>query len=399
MLVAFRDHVRAQLDELERAGLTKHEQVVTTAQRTHVRLADGREVLNLCANDYLGLAGHPAVLAAARAALEERDAGMASVRFICGTQEAHRELERRLAGFLRCEDAILLPSVFDANGGLFAALLGERDAVVSDELDHASVIDGIRLCRARRLRYANCDLAKLEARLRACREEGARHVLIATDGVFSMDGRIAPLAEICDLAQRYDAVVMVDDSHAMGFVGAEGRGTPELTGTLGRVDLLTGTLGAALGAASGGYVAGSRDVVALLRQLARPYLFSNAIASPVVAASLCALDLIERDPELRAALWRNTDRFRAGIEALGLWVLGERHPIVPILLGDARLAAEFAARLLARGVYAVSFSHPVVSHDAARIRVQISAVHEPSELDRALEAFAAVARELGVISA
>jgi glycine C-acetyltransferase len=398
VLATFHDDVRSRLDELEQAGLTKREHVIASAQGAHVRLEGGRELLNMCANNYLGLADHPEVVAAARAALEQRGFGMASVRFICGTQDGHRELERRLAELLRSEDAILFPSAFDANGGLFEALLDEGDAIVSDQLNHASVIDGIRLCRARRLRYANRDMAQLEAHLRDCRADAAvRHVLIATDGVFSMDGTIAPLAEICELAERYDALVMVDDSHATGFVGAEGRGTPELTGALGRVDVVTGTLGKALGGASGGFVAASADVVALLRQRARPYLFSNAVAPPVVAASLRALELVEQAPELREALWRNADRFRAGLAELGLWVIGDRHPIVPVMLGDAHLAGEFADALLERGIYAVGFSFPVVPRDAARIRVQLSAAHAPEDVERALEAFGDVARELRVV--
>ncbi|HYV16576.1 MAG TPA: glycine C-acetyltransferase [Conexibacter sp.] len=398
MIEAFRTHLRAQLDEIERSGLTKRERVIASAQDATVTLLDGREVLNMCANNYLGLADHPEVLAAARAALEERGAGMASVRFICGTQDRHRELEQQLAAFLGCEDAILFPSAFDANGGVFETLLGKEDAVVSDALNHASIIDGIRLCRAQRLRYANRDLDELEARLREAREGGARHVLIATDGVFSMDGLIAPLREICDLADRYEALVMVDDCHATGFLGASGRGTHEHAGCADRVDVLTGTLGKALGGASGGYVAGAHEVVALLRQRARPYLFSNAVAPPVVAASRRALELAAEDPELRRRLWDNTTRFRAGLDALGLTVLGDVHPITPVLLGDAHVAGRFAERLLDHGIYAVAFSYPVVPHETARIRTQLSAAHTPEQLDRAVAAFGAVARELELIA-
>jgi len=398
VIEAFRTHLRAQLDEIERSGLTKRERVIASAQDATVTLLDGREVLNMCANNYLGLADHPEVLAAARAALEERGAGMASVRFICGTQDRHRELEQQLAAFLGCEDAILFPSAFDANGGVFETLLGKEDAVVSDALNHASIIDGIRLCRAQRLRYANRDLDELEARLREAREGGARHVLIATDGVFSMDGLIAPLREICDLADRYEALVMVDDCHATGFLGASGRGTHEHAGCADRVDVLTGTLGKALGGASGGYVAGAHEVVALLRQRARPYLFSNAVAPPVVAASRRALELAAEDPELRRRLWDNTTRFRAGLDALGLTVLGDVHPITPVLLGDAHVAGRFAERLLDHGIYAVAFSYPVVPHETARIRTQLSAAHTPEQLDRAVAAFGAVARELELIA-
>jgi glycine C-acetyltransferase len=398
MFETVRDQFQSELDEIASAGLVKHERVIASAQGAHVTLADGRRLLNLCANNYLGLANHPAVLAAARGALGERGYGMASVRFICGTQDIHRRLEQRISEFLGCEDTILYSSCFDANAGLFETLLGEADAIISDALNHASIIDGVRLCKARRLRYGNRDLDELEAQLRLAREEGAREVVIATDGVFSMDGLIAPLAEICELAERYEALVMVDDCHATGFMGAGGRGTPEHADVMGRVDLLTGTLGKALGGASGGYVAGSREVVELLRQRARPYLFSNALPPAVVGASLRALELAEEQPELRKALWRNTARFRGALRELGLTVLGDEHPIAPVLLEDAQLAARFAERLLDEGVYAVAFSYPVVPRAQARIRTQVSAAHETGQLDAAAAAFGTVAADLGALA-
>jgi len=388
-----RDDLRGRLDEIREAGLYKSEHLISSPQSAHVRVVDRGRVLNLCANNYLGLADHPAIVAAAHEALERWGYGMASVRFICGTQEAHRELEERLAAFLGTEQAILFGSCFDANGGLFEALLGPEDAVISDALNHASIIDGIRLCKARRLRFANGDMDELEARLAEAAD--ARHRLIATDGVFSMDGYYARLPEICDLAERHNAIVMVDDSHAVGFVGEGGRGTHELHGMMGRVDIITGTLGKAMGGASGGYVAARSEVVDLLRQRARPYLFSNSLAPPITAASLRALDLIEGSSELRARLAQNTEHFRARMDELGFEILPGTHPIVPVMVGDAVKAARLAEGLISRGVYAVSFSFPVVPRDAARIRTQMSAAHSREDLDFAIEQFVAARAELG----
>jgi len=388
-----RDDLRGRLDEIREAGLYKSEHLISSPQSARVRVVDRGQVLNLCANNYLGLADHPAIVSAAHGALERWGYGMASVRFICGTQEAHRELEERLAAFLGTEDAILFGSCFDANGGLFEALLGPEDAVISDALNHASIIDGIRLCKARRLRFANGDMDELEARLEEAAD--ARHRLIATDGVFSMDGYYARLPEICDLAERHNAIVMVDDSHAVGFVGEGGRGTHELHGVMGRVDIITGTLGKAMGGASGGYVAARSEVVDLLRQRARPYLFSNSLAPPITAASLRALDLIEGSSELRARLVQNTEHFRARMGELGFEILPGTHPIVPVMVGDAVKAARLAEGLISRGVYAVSFSFPVVPRDTARIRTQMSAAHSREDLDFAIEQFVAARAELG----
>jgi glycine C-acetyltransferase len=387
-----RDDLRGRLDDIRAAGLYKSEHLISTPQSAHVEVADRGEVLNLCANNYLGLADHPAILEAAHEALERWGYGMASVRFICGTQEAHRELEERLAAFLGTEAAILFGSCFDANGGLFEALLGPEDAIISDALNHASIIDGIRLCKARRLRFANGDMDELEARLQEAAD--ARHRLVATDGVFSMDGYYARLPEICDLAERHNAIVMVDDSHAVGFVGEGGRGTHELHGVMGRVDIITGTLGKAMGGASGGYVAARAEVVELLRQRARPYLFSNSLAPPITAASLRALDLIEGSAELRSRLAANTEHFRGRMGELGFDILPGTHPIVPVMVGDAVKAARLADGLIRRGAYAVSFSYPVVPRDAARIRTQMSAAHSREDLDFAVEQFEAARAEL-----
>ena len=387
-----RDDLRGRLDDIREAGLYKSEHLISTPQSARVGVAGRGEVLNLCANNYLGLADHPAILEAAHAALERWGYGMASVRFICGTQEAHRELEERLAAFLGTEAAILFGSCFDANGGLFEALLGPEDAIISDALNHASIIDGIRLCKARRLRFANGDMDELEARLEEAAD--ARHRLIATDGVFSMDGYYARLPEICDLAERHNAIVMVDDSHAVGFVGEGGRGTHELHGVMGRVDIITGTLGKAMGGASGGYVAARAEVVELLRQRARPYLFSNSLAPPITAASLRALDLIEGSAELRSRLAENTEHFRARMGELDFEILPGTHPIVPVMVGDAVKAASLADGLIRRGVYAVSFSYPVVPRDTARIRTQMSAAHSREDLDFAVEGFVAARAEL-----
>ncbi len=387
-----RDDLRGRLHDIREAGLYKSEHLISTPQSAHVGVAGRGEVLNLCANNYLGLADHPAILEAAHEALERWGYGMASVRFICGTQEAHRELEERLAAFLGTEAAILFGSCFDANGGLFEALLGPEDAIISDALNHASIIDGIRLCKARRLRFANGDMDELEARLEEAAD--ARHRLIATDGVFSMDGYYARLPEICDLAERHNAIVMVDDSHAVGFVGEGGRGTHELHGVMGRVDIITGTLGKAMGGASGGYVAARAEVVELLRQRARPYLFSNSLAPPITAASLRALDLIEGSAELRSRLAANTEHFRGRMGELGFEILPGTHPIVPVMVGDAVRAASLADGLIRRGVYAVSFSYPVVPRDTARIRTQMSAAHSRDDLDFAVEGFVAARAEL-----
>ncbi len=393
MYGSLQQELTAELDGLREARLFKAELELESPQSPHVRVVGMGEMLNLCANNYLGLADHPEIVAAARDALDRWGFGMASVRFICGTQTLHRQLEERLSSFLGTDDAILFSSCFDANGGLFEALLGEGDAVISDALNHASIIDGIRLCKAQRLRYANGDLDELEARLEEAAD--ARVKLIATDGVFSMDGHIAPLAGICDLAERHGALVMVDDSHAVGFVGPTGRGTHELHDVVERVDILTGTMGKALGGASGGYVAGRREIVEMLRQRARPYLFSNSVAPPIVAAALKALDLVEGSPDLRDRLWANTAHFRAAMTAAGFDIVEGIHPIVPVMMGDAALAARFAEGLWARGVYAVSFSFPVVPRGQARIRTQLSAPHTIEDLDFAVAQFVAVRDEIG----
>jgi glycine C-acetyltransferase len=392
MFATMREDLTGRLDEIRAAGLYKNERVIRSPQRADILVGDGEPVLNLCANNYLGLADHPDVVAAAREALDRWGYGMASVRFICGTQEPHKLLEARLSEFLGTEDTILYGSCFDANGGLFETLLGAEDAVISDELNHASIIDGIRLCKATRYRYRNRDMADLEAQLKAA--SGARYRLIATDGVFSMDGYVAPLDEICDLAERYDALVMVDDSHAVGFVGPSGRGTPELHGVIDRVDIVTGTLGKALGGASGGYVSGRAEIVELLRQRSRPYLFSNSVAPPIVAASLTVLDLLETSDELRTRLRQNTAWFRGRLGELGFDVLPGDHPIVPVMFGDAVLAGRMAEALLAKGLYVVAFSYPVVPMGRARIRTQVSAAHSPGDLAKAADAFAAVRDEL-----
>ena len=394
MTAAFIDHLRGELDGLRDAGLYKSERVITSKQAGQIDVG-GTTVLNFCANNYLGLADNAELGEAAKTALDRYGFGMASVRFICGTQEEHKTLEDRISRFLGTEDTILYPSCFDANGGLFETILGPQDAVISDALNHASIIDGIRLSKARRLRYANNDMAELEARLQEAAD--ARFRLIATDGVFSMDGVIADLAAICDLAGRYDAMVMVDDCHATGFLGTHGRGTPEYCGVEGRVDILTGTLGKALGGASGGYTSGRREVIDWLRQRSRPYLFSNTLAPVIAATSLRVFDLVDEGDALRARLAENAIRFRAGMSTLGFTLAGKDHPIIPVMLGDAALAAEFAERMLAKGVYVIAFSFPVVPRDTARIRTQMSAAHAPEDIDRAIAAFAEVGRELGVI--
>ena len=379
-----RSHLVGQLEEIRRAGLEKQERILMGPQGSVVTVLD-RDVLNLCANNYLGLADHPAVVTAAKEALDRWGYGMASVRFICGTQEVHKELESALTDFLGTEDTILYSSCFDANGGIFEALLDEQDAVISDALNHASIIDGIRLCKARRLRYANRDMEDLERQLKDSAEDRFR--MVVTDGVFSMDGYLAPLPEICELAEKHDALVMVDDSHAVGFMGANGRGTHEHHGVIGRIDAITGTLGKALGGASGGYVSGRKEIVAMLRQRSRPYLFSNSVAPPIVAASLTVLGLIRSAGELRQRLRDNTAFFRKRMTEAGFDILAGDHPIVPVMVGDAALAARMAQVMLEKGVYVVAFSYPVVPQGKARIRTQVSAAHSEADLERAVRAF------------
>ncbi len=397
----FLEHVRGELAQIDEEGLTKRERAILGQQQADVEIEVGdgsrrRRVLNLCANNYLGLANHPDVMTAAKTGIDRYGFGVASVRFICGTQDLHHALEARLSAFLGTEATILYSSCFDANTGLFETLLGPEDAILSDALNHASIIDGVRLCKARRFRYANADLADLETQLQAAQD--ARFRLIATDGVFSMDGVIAPLEGICELAERYDAMVMVDDSHAVGFMGERGRGTHEHCGVLERVDLITGTLGKALGGASGGYTSGRAELIALLRQRSRPYLFSNALAPVVAAASLHVLDLLEGGDDLRRRLHANAERFRRGMQRAGFTLAGADHPIVPVMIGDASLAARMAERLLEEGVYVVGFSFPVVPRGQARIRTQLSALHTDEHLDLAVDAFTRVGRELGVIA-
>jgi glycine C-acetyltransferase len=387
-------YLTEKIHEIEKAGLFKRERLIESPQQAEVRVGSGTPVLNLCANNYLGLANHPAIVEAARKALEEWGYGLASVRFICGTQSIHKKLERRLSEFLGTDDTILYSSCFDANGGLFETLLDQEDAVISDELNHASIIDGIRLCKAARLRYKNGDMADLEAKLKDA--SGARTRLIATDGVFSMDGYIARLSEICDLADRYKAMVMVDDSHAVGFMGQTGRGTHEYHNVIGRIDIITGTLGKALGGASGGYTSGRIEIIDLLRQRSRPYLFSNSVAPPIVAASIKVLDLLTETSELRERLFSNTRLFRERMASSGFHILPGEHPIVPVMLGDASLATRMADVLLKKGIYVIGFSYPVVPQGKARIRVQVSAAHTSEELEYAAEQFAASKRELGI---
>lgn len=392
MTSSFQTHLQHQLADIRAAGTYKNERVIVTPQGTSIRVADGQPVLNLCANNYLGLAQHPAVAAAAKAAIDEWGYGCASVRFICGTQGVHKKLETKLSEFLRTEDTILYSSCFDANGGLFETLLGEPDAIISDELNHASIIDGVRLCKAQRYRYKNNDMADLEAKLKEA--AGCRFKMIATDGVFSMDGYIANLTAICDLADKYGALVMVDDSHAVGFMGKTGRGTHEYNRVLGRVDILTGTLGKALGGASGGYTSGRRDIIEYLRQRSRPYLFSNTLAPAIAGASLKVLEMLTESTALRDKLEANTKYFREGMAKLGFDILPGTHPICPVMLGDAALAGRFAEAMLKKGVYVIGFSYPVVPQGKARIRTQISAAHSWLDLEKALNAFAEVKREL-----
>ena len=392
LFAAAQREIRAELDQIRADGLFKTERVIVSPQGSSIRVEDGAEVLNFCANNYLGLADDPRLVEAAKEALDRWGYGLASVRFICGTQDVHKHLERRISGFLGTDDTILYSSCFDANGGLFETILGEQDAVISDELNHASIIDGVRLCKARRLRYRNRDMADLEAQLQASSD--ARRRLIATDGVFSMDGYVAPLGEICQLAERYDAMVMVDDSHAVGIVGARGRGTPELHDVTDRVDIVTGTLGKALGGASGGYTSGRQEIIDLLRQRSRPYLFSNSVAPAVAGASLAVLDLLEGGDDLRARLRENTSWFRTQMTELGFDVLPGDHPIVPVMIGDAARASRMADVLLGKGIYVIGFSYPVVPVGKARIRTQLSAAHTREDLAVAVAAFAAARDEL-----
>jgi len=396
MNTAFQTHLSTQLDAIRAAGTYKRERVLSTPQGTLVRANGGAAVLNMCANNYLGLAQHPKVRQAAHEALEHWGYGLASVRFICGTQGVHKELEASLSDFLGTEDTILYGSCFDANGGLFETILGPEDAIISDELNHASIIDGVRLCKAQRYRYKNCDMADLEAQLIAADAKGARFKLIATDGVFSMDGFIAPLKAICDLADKYNALVMVDDSHAVGFMGTHGRGTHEHGDVMGRIDILTGTLGKALGGASGGYTSGRKEIIELLRQRSRPYLFSNTLCPSIAGASITALSLLKQSTKLRDTLEANTRYFRAAMTGAGFNIAPGEHPIVPVMLGDAALASKFADAMLERGVYVIGFSFPVVPQGKARIRTQISAAHTREDLERAIKAFIEVKQELGV---
>lgn len=391
----FFQQLAAQTEELKTSGLFKAERVITSPQQAVIRLQDGSEVINLCANNYLGLSNNHDLVETAKTALDAHGFGMSSVRFICGTQDVHKELEKRLSHFLGVEDTILYSSCFDANGGLFETILGEEDAVISDALNHASIIDGIRLCKAKRFRYNNNDMQDLEAKLKEAQD--ARYRLIATDGVFSMDGIIANLQAICDLADKYDALVMVDDSHATGFMGEKGRGTHEECGVITRVDILTGTLGKALGGASGGYTAGRKEVIEWLRQRSRPYLFSNALAPVITTTTLKVLDMVESSDHLRKKLRQNSSYFRSGMEKLGFKLVPGSHPIIPVMLYDAKLASEMARRLLTEGLYVISFSYPVVPKDQARIRTQMSAGHDTPHLDKALHAFEKIGKELSVI--
>jgi len=392
-----RDTLRQELVEIEEAGLKKSERIIVSPQGAQIRLADGTQVTNFCANNYLGLANHPALVEAVRDNLDPHGYGMSSVRFICGTTDSHIELEQKLAAFVGQEACILYGSCFDANGGLFEVLLSAEDAIVSASLNHASIIDGVRLCKAKRFRYAHDDMADLETQLKAAQAGGAKRILVATDGVFSMDGDIANLEGICDVAERYDAMVMVDDSHATGFVGKTGRGTPEHCGVTDRIDIITSTLGKALGGASGGFTAARTEIVELLRQRSRPYLFSNTLAPPIVAGSLACMDLLSGSTRLRDKLEANTSQFRAGMVAAGYDLRPGVHPIIPIMLGDARLSIKMADAMLTKGIYVIGFSYPVVPKGQARIRVQISAAHSEEDIDKAVQAFTEVGKELGVL--
>ncbi|MCP3966220.1 MAG: glycine C-acetyltransferase [Lentisphaerae bacterium] len=390
----YKDYLSEQLDSIKAAGLYKNERIIVTPQEANIKVDSGEKVLNMCANNYLGLADHPEVVEAAKKGLENRGYGLSSVRFICGTQDIHKELEAKLSDFLGTDDTILYSSCFDANGGLFETLLGPEDAIISDELNHASIIDGVRLCKAKRFRYKNSDMADLESKLKEA--SNARFKLIATDGVFSMDGYIAKLKEVCDLADKYNALVMVDDSHAVGFIGEQGRGTPEYCDVIGRIDIITGTLGKALGGASGGYTSGRKEIIDMLRQRSRPYLFSNSVSPAVVAASIKALELVTESPGLLKKLRKNTAYFRKAMTEAGFNILPGEHPIVPIMLGDAVLAQKMADKMLEKGIYVVGFFYPVVPQGKARIRTQISAAHSREDLEFAVKAFIEAKEELGI---
>ncbi|MCT6698746.1 glycine C-acetyltransferase [Rheinheimera sp. 4Y26] len=394
---SFLTHIQQQIDDVKAEGLYKAERIITSQQFSDVTVA-GQQVLNFCANNYLGLANSKELIEAAQHGLDSHGFGVASVRFICGTQDIHKQLEAKISEFLGTEDTILYSSCFDANGGLFETILGAEDAVISDALNHASIIDGVRLCKAKRYRYANNDMAELEAQLKQADADGARYKLIATDGVFSMDGVIADLKSICDLADKYNAIVMVDDSHAVGFVGKKGRGTHEYCNVLDRVDIITGTLGKALGGASGGYTSGKKEVIEWLRQRSRPYLFSNSLAPSIVTASIKVLDMLAQGDELRAKLWDNAAYFREKMSAAGFTLAGKDHAIIPVMLGDAKVASEFARRMLEQGIYVVGFSFPVVPKGQARIRTQISAAHTKEQLDKAINAFIRIGKDMGVIA-
>ena len=394
---AFYTQLAEQLEGLRSEGLYKEERIITSSQQTAITVTGGKQVINFCANNYLGLANNPALIEAAKKGMDSHGFGLASVRFICGTQDIHHALEKEMAAFLGMEDAILYSSCFDANGGLFESLLGPEDAIVSDALNHASIIDGVRLCKAKRYRYANNNMDELKAQLEQAKADGARHIMVATDGVFSMDGVIANLKGVCDLAEAYGALVMVDDSHAVGFVGAHGRGTHEYCGVMDRVDIITGTLGKALGGASGGYTAARKEVVAMLRQRSRPYLFSNSLAPAIVSASRKVLELLRDGDALRDQLWRNAKLFRERMSAAGFTLAGADHAIIPVMLGDAKLAQEFATRLLAENIYVTGFFYPVVPKGQARIRTQMSAGHTTEQINHAVDSFTRIGRDLGVV--
>ncbi|PHM23394.1 glycine C-acetyltransferase [Xenorhabdus ehlersii] len=398
MSASFYQKINEQLEQTRSEGLFKSERIITSAQDANISVAEGNQVINFCANNYLGLANHPDLIAAAKAGMDSHGFGMASVRFICGTQDSHKELENKIAEFLGMEDAILYSSCFDANGGLFETLFGPEDAIISDALNHASIIDGIRLCKAKRYRYANNDMQELRSQLEKVKAEGVQNILIATDGVFSMDGVIADLKSICDLADEFGALVMVDDSHAVGFVGKHGRGTHEYCDVMGRVDIITGTLGKALGGASGGYTAARKEVVEWLRQRSRPYLFSNSLAPAIVAASIKVLDMLKNGDDLRERLWKNANLFREKMTAAGFTLAGADHAIIPVMLGDAKLAQEFAAELLKEGIYVIGFFYPVVPKGQARIRTQISAAHTEEQIERVVAAFIRIGKQLNVIA-
>ena len=394
---AFYSQLQEQLEQVKAEGLYKSERIITSSQQAEIAVASGDSVINFCANNYLGLANHPSLIEAAKSGLDAHGFGVASVRFICGTQDIHKTLEAKVSEFLQTEDTILYSSCFDANAGLFETILGPEDAIISDALNHASIIDGVRLCKAKRFRYANNDMAALEEQLIAATEAGAKTKLIATDGVFSMDGVICNLAAVCDLADKYDALVMVDDSHAVGFVGENGRGTHEYCNVIDRVDIITGTLGKALGGASGGYTSGKKEVIDWLRQRSRPYLFSNSLAPSIVTASIAVLDMLKEGKVLRDQLWENAAYFRENMEAAGFTCAGKDHAIIPVMLGDAKVAAAKADKLLAEGIYVTGFSFPVVPKGQARIRTQISAAHTKAQLDKAIDAFTRIGKELGII--